>query len=73
MKIKEITYTNGRNDFKAIFNCPLCNYECECWGYSDENFYNNVMPNVICPKCQKNERGETEEELIKRTGFTYHI
>lgn len=73
MKILEITYTNGRNDFKAIFNCPSCNYKYEAWGYSDGNFYNNVMPNAICPKCGKNEKGETENELKTRLGHTYRI
>ena len=73
MKIKEFTYSNGRNDFKAIFTCPLCNYEYEAWGYSDSNFYNNVMPNAICPRCDKNEKGEDEEALKARTGHTTRI
>lgn len=72
MKIKEITYSN-RNDFKAIFVCPLCDYEYESWGYSDGNFYYNVMPNAICPKCGKNEQSETEEELMARVGHSVHI
>lgn len=72
MKIKEITYSN-RNDFKAIFICPNCNHEYAGWGYSDGNFYENVMPNAICPECGKNENGETESELKARLGRTYRI
>lgn len=72
MKIKEITYSK-RNDFKAIFICPKCNHEYEAWGYSDGNFYENVMPNAICPECGKNEKGETESELEARLGHTYRI
>ena len=72
MNIKEITYSS-RNDFKAVFVCPLCNHEFEAWGYSDANYYDNVMPNAICPKCGKNSRGETEEELKARIGRTYRI
>lgn len=72
MKIINITYSHN-NDFKAIFVCPLCCYKYESWGYSDANFYNNVMPNAICPKCGKNEHGEGVEELIKRVGRTYRI
>lgn len=72
MKIKEITYSN-RNDFKAIFTCPMCNHEYEAWGYSDGNFYNNVMPNAICPHCGKNENGEDEKSLEERLGYMVRI
>ena len=72
MNIKEITYSN-RNDFKAIFTCPLCKHEFEAWGYSDANYYNNVMPNAICPQCGKNSYGETAEQLKARMGRIYVI
>lgn len=72
MKIKDFTYSNN-NDFKAVFVCPLCGYAYEAWGYSDGNFYNNVMPNAICPKCGKNEHGEDETALKARVGHTYRI
>ena len=72
MKIKEITYSNN-NDFKAIFTCPLCKHEYEAWGYSDGNFYNNVMPNAICPSCGKNEKGEDKKQLEDRLGYTVRI
>ena len=72
MKIKEIAYSS-RNDFKAIFECPLCHATYEAWGYSDANFYNNVMPNAICRECGKNEAGEDEEALKKRLGHGVFI
>lgn len=72
MNIKEILHSH-RNDFKAIFACPLCKYEFEAWGYSDANYYDNVLPNAICPECGKNSLGETEEELVTRVGRTYRI
>lgn len=73
MKIKEYTYTNDRNDFKAIFECTQCGHTYEAWGYADGNFYNNVMPNAICPKCNKNEKGEDEKALESRLGHLVRI
>lgn len=73
MNIVQITYSNGRNDFKAIFQCPKCKHEYEAWGYSDHNFYCNVMPNAICPKCGRNSKGENAEELEKRQGYITRI
>jgi len=52
MKIKEITYQH-RRDFKAIFECEHCGYTFEEWGYDDNNFHHNVIPNWECPKCGK--------------------
>lgn len=72
MKIKEITYSK-RNDFKAIFQCEHCKHEFEEWGYSDNNYYNNVIPNAICPKCGINSNSENEEQSRKRLDRVYHI
>ena len=72
MKIKDITYSY-RNDFKAVFMCEKCKHEFEAWGYSDANYYNNVIPNAICPNCGLNSNGETEEQLEARMGRTYVI
>lgn len=72
MKIKDITYSN-KNDFKAIFICTLCKREYESWGCSDSNFYTNILPNALCPKCGKNSFGESSEELKKRLGKVYRI
>lgn len=72
MNIKVIKYSH-RNDFKAVFVCTKCGHEFEAWGYSDSNYYDNVMPNAICPECGVNSHGETEAELIARVGRTYRI
>lgn len=72
MKLNKFTY-HHRNDFKGIYECELCGYTKEGWGYSDANFYDNVIPNAICPNCRKNGKGETEEQLKNRVGRTYHL
>ena len=53
--------------------CEKCKHEFEAWGYSDENYYNNVIPNAICPNCGLNSNGETAEQLEARMGRTYVI
>jgi len=72
MKIARITYSNN-NDFKADFICENCGHTFNAWGYSDGNFYQNVMPNATCPECKKNSLGETYEETEKRLGRGYRI
>jgi hypothetical protein len=57
MKIKEITFQN-RRDFKAIFICDGCGHEFSGFGYDDANYHQNVIPEMICPKC-----GKTEKEI----------
>lgn len=53
MKIKKITYQH-RRDFKAIFECDHCGYETpEQWGYDDAHYHNDVIPDMVCPKCGK--------------------
>ena len=53
--------------------CEKCGYSFNAWGYSDANYYDNVLPNAICPECGLNSHGENEEQLIKRVGRTYMI
>ena len=72
MNIKEIKYSH-RNDFIAIFVCTNCGHEFEAWGYSDVNYFDNVMPNAVCPKCGLNSYGETKEQLKTRVGREYWI
>lgn len=72
MNIVKITYSNN-NDFKADYECPLCHHRFSGWGYSDDNFYVNVLPNALCPECGLNSHGETETELKARLGRTYRI
>lgn len=72
MKIKNILYWN-RNDFKAVFHCEKCGNEFEKFGYADDNYYNNVIPNAICPKCGLNSHGENKERLVARVGRVVRI
>lgn len=57
MKIKEITSQN-RRDFHAIYECEHCDHEKEGSGYDDDNFHENVIPNMECPKCGKKAKDE---------------
>lgn len=50
MKIKEMI-SQHRRDFTAIYVCESCSYEYECTGYDDDNFHQNVIPNMKCKKC----------------------
>ena len=52
MKIKEILYQN-RRDFTAVYVCEHCGLEKANSGYDDENFHDNVIPKMVCPKCGK--------------------
>lgn len=52
MKIKEIT-SQYRRDFDAIYECEHCNHELTQSGYDDTHFHQNVIPSMICPKCNK--------------------
>jgi len=53
MKIKEIIYQHHR-DFRADYECEHCGHiEKNKYGYSDYNFYHNVIPNMKCSKCGK--------------------
>lgn len=72
MNIKKVIW-RSRNDFKAIFKCENCEYEFEGYGYDDDNYWKNVMPNAICPKCKLNSKKENKEQLIERVGRDYYI
>ncbi len=52
MKIKKIT-SRSRRDFYAIYQCEHCNHEHESSGYDDTYFHQNVIPNMVCKKCNK--------------------
>ena len=73
MKLVKITWRN-RNDFYADYKCEHCGKVFEADGYNDDNFFDNVIPNVICPHCGKSSSGETEEEQKKRMkGYVYRL
>jgi len=67
------TKNQSRQDFVGEFKCGQCEHEIEASGYSDGNFFENAIPNAICPKCGKSESGETKEEQIIRLGRHYKL
>lgn len=52
MKIKKVTWRNGA-DFHAIYKCEHCGDEHTDYGYSDQHFYEVVIPKLVCKKCKK--------------------
>ena len=72
MKIIETDF-RLRNDFHSTWECEQCGHKFKAYGYSDNNFYTNVIPNAICPKCGKSGSGETKEEQQLRLGRTYEL
>lgn len=54
MRIKQIIWQH-RRDFEAVFICPFCGYEEKRKGYDDNNFHQNVIPNIKCNRCNKSE------------------
>jgi rubredoxin len=50
MKIREII-VQYRRDFVADYECENCGYVVRMKGYDDANFHENVIPDMICPKC----------------------
>ena len=63
----------SRNDFESKWKCEQCGHIMTAWGYNDNNFYENVIPNAICPVCGKSASGETAKEQRKRLGRTYRL
>ena len=56
MKIKEINSQIG-SDFYADFECEHCGHiEYDMPGYDDANFYQNVIPDMKCKECGKNQK-----------------
>lgn len=52
MKIKKIL-SQTRRDFTAIYECEYCGNQHEGYGYDDNNFHQNVIPDMKCKKCGK--------------------
>lgn len=72
MKEIETLYVS-RNDYKSVWECEQCSHTMEAWGYADQNFDENVIPNAICPECHKSGSGETAEEQKARLGRVYSL
>ena len=71
MKIKEITY-QYRRDFTAIYECEHCGHEVTVSGYDDDNFHENVIPNMVCPEC-KNKAPESYRPLATKYPAGFQI
>ena len=53
MKIDTIV-NQHRRDFNAIYRCEHCDHVTKPnYGYDDENFHKNVIPQMECPKCHE--------------------
>jgi predicted RNA-binding Zn-ribbon protein involved in translation (DUF1610 family) len=52
MEIKKII-SQHRRDFRAIYKCEHCGTEKEGYGYDDDYFHQNVIPNMKCTTCGK--------------------
>jgi hypothetical protein len=50
MKIQKIK-SQYRRDFQAVYECENCQHTEEGYGYDDDNFHRNVIPNMECKKC----------------------
>lgn len=60
MRIKELL-NKHRNDFVADMVCEHCGRVARLSsGYDDANYHRNVIPNMRCKGCGKNQAGETE-------------
>lgn len=42
-----------RRDFHATYVCEHCNHTQTGYGYDDNNFHDNVIPNMKCDSCGK--------------------
>lgn len=63
MKLNRIV-RRSENDFYG-YECEYCHQMVYGAGYDDDNFFQEVIPNVICPCCGLSSKGETEEEQKK--------
>lgn len=52
MHIRKII-SQHRRDFQAEYECEHCGYVRRAGGYDDDNFHDNVIPNMNCPQCGK--------------------
>lgn len=58
MRIKCITSQHKR-DFRADFECEHCEHiERDKRGYDDAYFHNEVIPEMVCPRCSKRASGD---------------
>lgn len=56
MFIKRIM-SQYRRDFTAVYECEHCGFTEESSGYDDSYFHQNVVPDMVCPNCDKKANG----------------
>jgi hypothetical protein len=57
MRINNYTFEN-RNDFHANLVCEHCGHMGELRsGYHDSFYYTQVIPSILCARCNKNRDG----------------
>ena len=59
MRIKTILDQN-RRDFTAVYECEHCHHEETKYGYDDDNFHSNLIPDMKCKSC-----GETGPDTYR--------
>lgn len=53
MEIKKIIWC-VKNTFSADLKCEYCgNIDLSNYGYNDEHYHVNILPNIKCKKCGK--------------------
>ena len=52
MRIKKMLQQT-RRDFTAVYECEHCHHEKTDFGYDDDNFHSNLMPDMKCTACGK--------------------
>jgi len=63
MKIHEMTWKEG-NYFGGILECEHCEGKQDLVnGYSDQNYYSEVLPEIVCVSCGKDAYGETNWQV----------
>lgn len=40
-------------DFTGIYKCEHCQKEKQAYGYNDDNFHINIVPEMVCDYCHK--------------------
>lgn len=57
------TYNWNRRDFYYDAKCEHCEeITKDNGGYDDMNYYNNVVPNLKCPKCLESSNSKSTNE-----------
>ncbi len=61
------TYNWSRRDFSYDAKCEHCGNETKSdSGYDDDNYYNNVVPSIKCPKCLESTNSkESDQPKVK--------